>query len=121
MPPVPRFVELTLPEDADDDRNGSEKRIAPRYRVLGHAQIIGPAGATNCVIRDLSESGAKLGVSQRVKLPREFTLWLVQRKMKLRVRLRWRHGDYVGVSFLEPQPHFKTPASDGDSRFILDV
>ena len=112
---------MTVPDYADDDHIESEKRTAPRYRVLGHAQIIGPGGVTNCVIRDLSDSGAKLGVSHKVKLPPEFTLWLVQRKMKLRVHLRWRDGDYVGVSFLEPQPAFKTPATNQENRFILDV
>ena len=102
-------------------KNGREKRIAPRYRVLGHAQILGPNGATNCVVRDLSDSGAKLGVSSRAKLPPEFILWFVQRKLKLRVRLRWREGEFVGVSFCDLQPAFKTPHNERESRFILDV
>ena len=101
-------------------KDGRDKRIAPRYRVLGHAQIISRTGATNCVVRDLSESGARLGVSERVKLPAEFDLWFVQRKLKLRVRVKWRNGDYVGVAFFEPQKAPKA-RSKSDEQFLLDV
>lgn len=97
------------------------KRIAPRYRVLGHAQIMGREGATNCVVRDLSDTGAKLGVSSKAKLPPEFDLWFVQRKMKMRVRIRWRRGDYVGVLFCDPQQALKAPPTRRDGQFVLDV
>jgi hypothetical protein len=80
-----------------DERDS--RRASPRYRVLGHGQIITQGFVTNCVIRDLSESGAKLGVSRKVKLPAQFSLLFVQRKLTLRVRLRWREGDAAGVSF----------------------
>ncbi len=103
-----------MPED------GQDKRVAPRYRVLGHAQIIGRSGATNCVVRDLSESGAKLGISSKVKLPAEFDLWFVQRRLKLRVRVRWRSGEYVGVAFCDPEKAPKPSKPKGD-QFVLDV
>jgi hypothetical protein len=99
---------------------GQDKRIAPRYRVLGHAQIISPTGATNCVVRDLSDSGAKLGVSSKIRLPAEFDLWFVRRRLKLRVRVRWRHGEYVGVAFCDPDKAPKPP-KPRDAKFVLDV
>jgi hypothetical protein len=114
--PRRRTVAVELPLSKD----GQDKRIAPRYRVLGHAQIIGRTGATNCVIRDLSESGAKLGVSGRAKLPPEFDLWFVQRKLKLRVRIKWRNGDYVGVAFCDPHKAPKPPKAR-DEQVLLDV
>lgn len=101
--------------------NSKDKRIAPRYRVLGHAQILGSGKTTNCVVRDLSESGAKLGVSSKIKLPPEFDIWLVQRKLKLRVRLKWRRGEYIGVAFEEPQPEFKSPRATRQNLFVLDA
>ena len=109
-----RRRELPLPKDARD------KRVAPRYRVLGHAQIISRTGATNCVVRDLSESGARLGVSEKAKLPPEFDLYFVQRKLKLRVRVKWRNGDYVGVAFCDPDKAPKAPKPK-DSSFLLNV
>ena len=101
-------------------KDGRDKRVAPRYRVLGHAQIISRTGATNCVVRDLSESGARLGISTRVKLPAEFDLWFVQRKLKVRVRIKWRNGDYVGVAFCDPQKAPKAPRPKSE-QFLLDV
>jgi hypothetical protein len=102
-------------------KDGRDNRVAPRYRVLGHAQIIGRAGSTNCVVRDLSESGARLGVSAHTKLPPEFDLWFVQRRMKLRVRIKWRNGDYVGVAFCEPKKAPKGPKPKAQEQFLLDV
>ena len=77
------------------------RRISPRHRVLGHGQIIARGVVINCVIRDLSDTGAKLGVSHKVRLPAEFHLLFVKRNLRLRVRLVRREGDVVGVSFVD--------------------
>jgi PilZ domain len=86
-----------------DVRNdgGDNRRVSPRYRVLGHGQIVAHGIVTNCVIRDLSDTGAKLGVTRKAKLPGQFNLLFVKRNLKLRVRLRWRDGDAAGVSFVD--------------------
>ena len=73
------------------------------------------------MIRDLSDTGAKLGVSSETQLPGEFDLWLVQRKLKLRVRLRWRRGEYAGVSFCAMENAFKLPKAQPAKPFVLDV
>ncbi len=101
-------------------KDGRDRRIVPRHQVLGHVQIIGRTGPINCVVRDLSESGARLGVSGRAKLPPTFDLWLVQRKLKLRVRMKWRNGDHVGVAFCDPQKAFKPPTAGGE-QVLVDV
>lgn len=101
--------------------NSSEKRIAPRVRVLGHAQILAPTGVVNCVIRDLSDTGAKLGVAEAATIPVEFDLWLVQRKLKLRARLKWRRGNFAGVAFSANQPLLKVPQRAPGRNYILDV
>ena len=80
---------------------GMNRRITPRHRVLGHGQIIAKGVITNCVIRDLSDTGAKLGVSHKAKLPQQFNLLFVKRNLSLRVRLVWRDADTIGVSFVE--------------------
>jgi hypothetical protein len=100
--------------------DGQDKRNAPRYRVLGHAQILGRNGAVNCVIRDLSDTGAKLGVAASAKLPAEFDLWLVQRKVKLRARLMWRRGEFAGVAFCTAQPALAVFNST-KKNFIIDA
>ena len=70
----------------DDSHN---KRAAPRKVVLGHGVITGPNVQANCVIRDLSSTGARLGVSAKVNLPAAFDLWLVKTRSRRRVLLRW--------------------------------
>ena len=101
--------------------DGRDKRVAPRFRVLGHAQILGRNGAINCVIRDLSDTGAKLGVTAAARLPAEFDLLLVQRKLTLRVRIRWRRGDYVGVSFCATEQGVKKAKPKDAKAFVLNV
>ena len=85
-----------MPIEGEENR-----RVSPRYRVLGHGQVIANGVVTNCVIRDLSDTGAKLGVSRKARLPAQFNLLFVKRNLRLRVQLRWRDGDAIGVSFLD--------------------
>jgi hypothetical protein len=82
----------------DDTHN---KRAAPRKVVLGHGLITGPNIHANCVIRDISSTGAKLGVSGKISLPAAFELVLVKTGSKRRVLLRWRRGDFAGVEFCQ--------------------
>lgn len=100
-------------------QDGRDKRVAQRVQVLGHAQILGRTGAINCVVRDLSDTGVKLGVSSQVRLPAEFDLRFVQRRLTLRVQVRWRTGEHVGVAFCEPE---KAPTvSRSAKQHMLDV
>jgi hypothetical protein len=90
-------METDIPERA------SEKRAAPRRSVFGLAVAVAPDLRTNCVIRDLSSTGAKLNVSRRVKLPHKFRVALLKTKTMRAVLLKWRRGDFVGVEFSEPR------------------
>jgi hypothetical protein len=82
-------------------KDGRDNRKAPRLSVLGHAVIIAPAGRANCIVRDISKTGARLGLSRDVKLPAAFDLFLVKTNSKRHVLLRWRAGDFAGVEFCE--------------------
>ena len=81
--------------------SGHNKRRAARIEVLGHGIITAPGVRANCIIRDISMSGAKLGLSRNVKLPAAFDLWLTKTNSKRRVFLRWRKGDFAGVEFCQ--------------------
>ena len=76
-----------------------EKRAAQRFQVLGHAQLRAGHMLVNCVIRDLSQTGAKLGLSSSAKLPVNTDLWLLQGDARMRVVLKWRKGEHAGVAF----------------------
>jgi hypothetical protein len=82
-----------------DDKVSWDKRIAPRTEVFGEALVMAPGLKVRCIIRDLSATGAKLGVSRKVILPEQFELLLLKAKSIRRVSLRWRNGDFAGVQF----------------------
>jgi hypothetical protein len=53
-----------------------ERRAAPRHSVLKAGTILIGDGSINCMARDMSETGAMLGVTSSVDIPEYFTLIL---------------------------------------------
>jgi len=54
----------------------------------------------HCEVRDLSTGGARIAVRQHVPLPERFDLFICAHDIRVhKVRLRWREGDFAGVSF----------------------
>lgn len=56
-------------------------------------------GAMDCMIRDLSEDGARIALSQTVALPEVIELDIPQRELRRRARVVWRRNDEVGLCF----------------------
>ena len=50
-----------------------------------------------CNVRDISKSGAKLGVPESYILPKKFMFKVIGREFVCLVSLAWRRGDYAGV------------------------
>jgi hypothetical protein len=89
-----------MPEATEE----AEARRAGRRQVFGLGVVLGRDLSANCVIRDLSATGAKLGISRRVKLPANFSVALLKTKTVRRVVLKWRRGDFAGVEFARRAP-----------------
>jgi hypothetical protein len=53
--------------------------------------------AVDCVVRNMSEGGARVVVRQDMLIPREFTLRIPWRRMEMRVFTRWRGQREFGV------------------------
>ena len=73
-----------------------------RHRVCLEA-IITPLvmnRPTPCTVLDLSEGGAKLGVSLSALIPARFELAIPSRQERYRCRLVWRTLDTLGAEFL---------------------
>src|SRR3954447_10484428 len=83
----------------------AEQRQAPRLRSLLGARIeINNGQATvDCLIRDVSETGAKLIISAPVPLPDRFDLIIPQKGVTRRVRVAWRRATEIGVRFADEQ------------------
>jgi hypothetical protein len=71
----------------------------PRTFKLGRIVFNGSSSGIDCVIRDLSEAGAQLGIPAYAHLPDRFRLHLLSDGATVPVRFAWRRGDRLGVSF----------------------
>ena len=55
----------------------------------------------DCLVRNMSQNGAKLVFEGTVLLPGEFDLMLPQKGESRRARVVWRQQDEAGVAFLQ--------------------
>jgi hypothetical protein len=80
-----------------------EHRVAIRHRTFlkGKVQFNNRQLNIDCLVRDLSDTGARISVTQAVMLPQSFDLFLPHRDQTLHCRLSWRRGDEVGVRFCQ--------------------
>jgi len=79
----------------------AERRSQQRRRVLKGATIRFNKGygAFECVVRNLSENGAKLTFGETSAVPAAFELKIAAEERMREARVRWRSPDSVSVSF----------------------
>lgn len=76
------------------------KRIAPRHRVLKQGRLaFDGGGAVDCMVRNMSDSGARVEVVSPVGLPEAFTLVIPADKFTRRCHAVWSHDKRIGVAF----------------------
>jgi PilZ domain len=78
-----------------------DHRSVTRARAFLKAQIRFNSGMStmDCLIRDLSEGGARLQISDSVALPSSFELYIPKRDETRRAVLHWRNSEEIGVGF----------------------
>ncbi len=79
-----------------------ELREFPRRRTFlgGRIAFSNQYCSVECLVRDMSQSGARLVFEGMVLLPGEFNLLLPQRGESRRARIVWRQQDEAGVTFV---------------------
>ena len=79
-----------------------DKRSAPRIRsfLKGRIAFSNGMSSMDCLVRNISPSGAKLHLTEGIALPEVFELHIPQRNETVRAQMRWRRGDEIGVLFL---------------------
>lgn len=56
----------------------------------------------HCEVENISTGGAKIAVRANVRLPESFLLYIASHTLQVfRAVLRWREGDFAGVSFAD--------------------
>jgi hypothetical protein len=76
-----------------------DKRATIRNRVLRPGTIQLDGGVTNCMVRNLSSTGAMLDVASAVGIPEHFTLVLRLEGHHIPCRTVWRKEKRIGVVF----------------------
>ncbi len=90
-----------------DPRSYLERRAEPRVSINARGRIMhgDKLGIwADCMIKDLSDSGAKIELSHLHKVPPRFILINFQAGMAFEVVLKWRRGDLAGMSFEHRHP-----------------
>jgi hypothetical protein len=88
-------------DGAIDDRRKSvsDRRSSPRTKTLKGAQLFWPAGsAVKCIVRNLSETGAKIEVHSPV--PATFDLVFDCDLSRHSCQVVWRKEPMMGVRFI---------------------
>ena len=83
----------------------AERRRSRRTKsfLRGFVYVSRKRGALACLIRDLSEKGARIIFSDTVTLPEVVELYIPQREQTLRARVEWRKNDEIGLAFTEAE------------------
>jgi PilZ domain len=81
----------------------TERRASPRQRRLHGGRIVfnDNSSVISCIVRDLSKTGARLGVASPVGIPDWFDLRIDRNGACYPSKVAWRSGDQIGVTFLD--------------------
>jgi hypothetical protein len=79
----------------------TEGRTANRTRSFLRGEIVHSNGnsRTECTVRDLSDTGARIEAPPSVTVPEYFDLVIPQRNIRHRARIVWRHQAELGLTF----------------------
>jgi hypothetical protein len=81
----------------------SERRQLPRQKSFLRGCLYfnnGRASAT-CLIRNISDRGARILISQTLNIPDIVDLYVTQKAQTIRARVEWRRDDELGLCFAE--------------------
>jgi hypothetical protein len=85
----------------NEPKGAGDRRGAARKRVLLGGKIVYGDGAFSheCAIRDMSASGARLGIPGATVLPKEFYVLDLKRGTAFEAEVLWRNATQTGVVF----------------------
>jgi len=90
------------------DPGPGERRRAPRHRTLKGALVVfdNHQRALDCMIRNLSEGGAKISLESTGDVPDSFEILVPKEHMIIAARAVWRTRNEMGVATTGPwRPH----------------
>jgi hypothetical protein len=81
----------------------AERRSSTRQKsfLQGRIYFNNRRSSIDCLIRDYSETGARLKFSESVAVPEAIELYIPNKEETHRARVQWRSGDEMGIAFGE--------------------
>lgn len=78
-----------------------DQRRTVRMRTFLKGKVVFNNGCStmDCLVRDMSGTGARLELSETTTLPEVFDLYIQNKDQTYRSTLRWRRANGVGVTF----------------------
>ncbi len=102
------------------DEHKAEAPRMERMRSLMSAHIVFNNGSStlDCVVRNISDSGARIETSRHAVLPSEFELHVPHKARSWRARIVWRQDNQVGVQFVDHAEAVE--AAEGDAAHTIE-
>jgi hypothetical protein len=99
----------------------SERRIITRQRTFLQGRLFfnNRRNSVDCIIRDISDTGARLQFSAAVTVPDALELYVPNKDCMYRVRAEWRHEEEMGVLF-EHAADSEGPVGRGEAGELAD-
>jgi hypothetical protein len=81
----------------------AERRTNSRQKsfLQGRIYFNNRRSSVDCLVRDYSETGARLKFSESIAVPEAVELYIPNREEIHRARVEWRTGNEMGISFAE--------------------
>ena len=103
-----------------------EHRRSHRTRTILQGRVIlnNRFSLLDCIVRDLSETGAQVAFPHPVTLPSEVELEVPTKRLSTRARVMWSHGKAHGLMFLGvagEQANSGAPAPSVESEALNEI
>jgi hypothetical protein len=84
----------------------TERRGPLRHKTFIKGRIYFNNGLStmDCIVRDVSETGSRIEVSEGIALPDAFEIYLPNKDEHFRAKVEWRKGDNLGISWTAERP-----------------
>jgi len=96
----------------------NDRRTSTRQRsfLQGRIYFNNRRSSIDCLLRDYSETGARVTLSEAVTVPEAMELYIPNKELVHRARVEWRSGNEMGVSFGDEvrSPSIAPGAEQGD-------
>ena len=91
-----------------------DRRQSARDKVIygGVAEVAESGASRDCVVRNISEHGARLEFGSDIRLPKEsMRLTIAKKGRSFLAKIIWWRDNFVGVAF-SPESSYELPGSD---------